>query len=51
MDEKVNENSLCQLVDYKLLHQNRKHKNGGGVAIFVKDSYSGTHVLLKIEMI
>ena len=39
-DEKVNENSLYQLESYNLLHQNRKHKNGGGVAVFAKDSYS-----------
>ena len=30
-EEKVNENSLYQLKGYNLLHQNRKHKNGGGV--------------------
>ena len=30
-DGKVNENSLYQLKGYNLLHQNRKHKNGGGV--------------------
>ena len=39
-DEVVNENSLYQLESYNLLHQNRKHKNGGGFATFVKDSYS-----------
>ena len=50
-DEKVNENSLYEREGYKLLHQNRKNKNGGGVAIFVKDSYSSTHTILKIEII
>ena len=39
-NEKVNENSLYQLEGYNLLHQNRKHRNGGSVAIFVKDSNS-----------
>ena len=39
-DEKINENSLYQLKSHNLLDQNRKHKNGGGVAISVKDSYS-----------
>ena len=34
-DEKINENSLYQLENRKLSHQN-KHKNGGGVAIFFK---------------
>ena len=38
--EKVNENSLYQPEGYNSLHQNRKHKNGGGVALFVKDSCS-----------
>ena len=36
-DEKVNGNSLHQLEGYNLLHQIRKHKNGAGVAVFVKD--------------
>ena len=39
-DEKVNESSLYQLEGYNLLHLNRKHNNGGGVAIYVKDLYS-----------
>ena len=39
-DKKVNENSLYQLEGYNLLHQNRKHKNGGRTALFGKDSYS-----------
>ena len=39
-DEKINENSLYQLESHNLLHQNRKHKNGGGIDISVKDSYS-----------
>ena len=39
-DQKANENSLYQLEGCNLLHQNRKHKNGGGVGIFVKDLYS-----------
>ena len=39
-DENVNENLLYQVDGYNLFHQNRKHRNGGGVAIFVKDSYS-----------
>ena len=50
-DEKVNEKPLYQQEGYNLFHQNRKHKNGGGVAIFVKNSYSGIHILLKIEII
>ena len=36
-DEKINQNSLYQLESHNLLHQNRKHKNGGGVAISFKD--------------
>ena len=39
-DEKVNENSLYQLEGYNSLNQNRKHKHGGGLALFLKDSYS-----------
>ena len=39
-DEKIDENPLYQLESLNLLHQNRKHKNDGGVAISVKDSYS-----------
>ena len=39
-NEKFNKNSRHQLEGYNLLHQNRKHKNGGGVAIFVNDSNS-----------
>ena len=39
-DEKIDENSLYQLESLNLLHQNRKHKNDGGVAISVKDSCS-----------
>ena len=38
--KRLSENSLYQLEGYNSLHQNRKHENGGGVAIFVKDSYS-----------
>ena len=38
-DDEVNEDLLYQLEGYNLLHKNRKHKNGGAVAIFVKDSY------------
>ena len=49
--EKVNENSLYQRESYNLLHENRKHENGEGVAKFLEDSYSGTHIVLKIEMI
>ena len=37
--DRVNENSLYQLEGYNLLHQNRKHKNVGGVAI-CQSSYS-----------
>ena len=36
-DEQVNENSL---EGYNPSHQNRKHKNGGGITTFVKDSFS-----------
>ena len=39
-DEKVNENSLYRLEGCNLLHQSRKHKNGGGAALSVKESYS-----------
>ena len=38
-DDEVNEDLLYQLEGYNLLHKNRKHKDGGAVAIFVKDSY------------
>ena len=39
-DEKINESSLYQVEGYTLSHQDRKHKNDSGVAIFVKDSHS-----------
>ena len=45
-DKKASENSLYQLEVYKLLHQNRKRKNGGGVPYLFK-----IHILLKKEMI
>ena len=38
-DEKINENSLYQLESHNLSHQNKKHENGGGVAISFQDQY------------
>ena len=38
-DDEVNEDLLYQLEGHNFLHKNRKHKNGGAVAIFVKESY------------
>ena len=43
-DEKVNENSLYQLEGYNLLHQNRKHKNGGSAYLL------RVHIILKKDM-
>ena len=37
-DENLDKNSLFQLEGYSLLHENRKYRRGGGVAIFVHES-------------
>ena len=37
-DENLSKNSLFQLEGYSLLHENRKYRRGGGVAIFVHES-------------
>ena len=37
-DENLDKNSLFQLAGYSLLHENRKCRRGGGVAIFVHKS-------------
>ena len=37
-DQNLSKNSLFQLEGYSLLHENRKYRRGGGVAIFVHES-------------
>ena len=37
-DENLDKNSLFQLEGYSLLHENKKYRRGGGVAIFVHES-------------